>query len=137
MPQFISVSSLDHLMSIRTPNVDFLGQAFNRTGNTMNGLKVWKQVGEKSPGLIIHHETDNKLISKRNCNHSIPYLPPCISKCKLPAHQSLDIFWARKKEILGQWLQDVMILSMGLGEFLFYQNFTVKTSLIGKISLNT
>lgn len=46
---------------------------------------------------IKYHELDNKLVSEYKCSRNIPYLPPCIPKCKLSAHQSLDIFWATKK----------------------------------------
>lgn len=47
MLQFSSLSPSNHLMSIRAPNADFPGQEFNSLGNTLNGLKGKKWVGEK------------------------------------------------------------------------------------------
>lgn len=115
MLQFSSLSPSNHLMSIRAPNADFPGQEFNSLGNTLNGLKGKKWVGEKEESsmktwrvLVSSNIVTLKTCwpqSEQNCSQGSPYLPPCIPKCKLPAHQSLDIFWARKKDILGQLLQ--------------------------------
>ena len=86
------------------PNTDFLGKEFNSKENPINelikgGKQGWgREDGDlRNTAPIKHHELDNKLVSEHKCSHNIPYLPPCIPKCKLSAHQSLDIFWAAKQ----------------------------------------
>lgn len=109
-------NSSNHLTSVRVPNTDSPGQGFNSTENTQNGLQG-KGVAGGGGGYAENTEwrpqehrshraswrrTGCRASRGENCSQGIPYLPPRIPKRKLPAHQSLDIFWARKKtDILG------------------------------------
>lgn len=132
MLKFTPISPSNHLISKRAQNTDFLDHKFNSIRNILNRLKgqelgggdknvEWRLEEHQSHQTSCLTQYAGLRVSRdQNCSHGVPYLPPCIPQCKLPAHQSLDIFWARKKK-KHTWsiAPGYYAVSIGLGKFLF------------------
>ena len=71
-----------------------LNEKKRREERMKSGMETWRARSHWTPCLITRCLRVSRDQSR---SEGIPYLPPRIPKCKLPAHQGLDIFWAKKK----------------------------------------